>query len=107
MDESRFDRLADEALHRLEQALDPLADGDDFDLENGGGILTLEFSDGAKFVVNSHRAARQIWVSALMHAAHCSYDEGGKRWVDSYSGKELHALLGEALSTKLGRPVAL
>ena len=61
LDEGRFDTLAERALHALEMALNEI-EGLEADLESG--IVTIEFDDGVRFVINSHRAARQIWMSA-------------------------------------------
>ena len=96
MDEREFDQLASSALDKLEKALRD-EDGMEVDLE--GGILTLEFDDGAKFIINSHAAARQIWLSANFGAAHFSWD--GKEWRDTRSAAELFAHLGKLVAEKL------
>ena len=62
MDETEFEKRAGEALGKLESAL---RDVDGVDADLAGDILTLEFEDGAKFVINSHSAARQIWISPI------------------------------------------
>ena len=80
MDDKRFERLAYDELGRVEQAVGAL-DGVDADLADG--ILTLEFDEGPKVVVNSHWAARQIWMAANLAAAHFSPDAKTGRWFDS------------------------
>lgn len=104
MDEQLFDRLAADVLRNLDSAL-MTVDGVDVDL--GGDVLSIEFADGATYVVNSHRAARQIWLAADLSAAHYSLDESTGEWRDSKTGTELHADLGALLSRKLGKPVEL
>ena len=47
------------------------------DLE--AGILTLEFADGSKFLLNSHGASQQIWLSANMAAWHFGWHEATRR----------------------------
>jgi CyaY protein len=103
MNEAEFDKLAATALDRLERALRDAADELDVDLANG--ILTLEFADGERFVINSHAAARQIWAAANLAAMHFSWD--GSRWVDSKTGAELFAEVGRIVSEKLAVPVKL
>jgi len=102
IDESRFDELADVALRRLDVALNEL-DGLEADLESG--ILTIEFPDGTRFVVNSHRAARQIWMAAASRAWHFDAVEG--RWIATRTQEDLWGCLSAQLSDKLGRRVDL
>ncbi|HYV68054.1 MAG TPA: iron donor protein CyaY [Myxococcales bacterium] len=104
MDEKQFERLASDELERLEEALGSV-DGVDVDLADG--ILTLEFDEGPKVVVNSHSAARQIWVAANLAASHFSPDPKTQRWFDSRSGEELWDRLRSILNERLGRAVQL
>lgn len=104
LSEAAFDRAADRTLRALGAALDDL-DGLEADLESG--ILTLEFEDGVRYVVNSHRAARQIWMAAERNAWHFDLDPSTDRWVAAKSGDELWATLDAVLGRKLGRPIAL
>lgn len=84
MDEIAYDKLADEALHAIEDMLEDV-DAEVVDLERSGGVLTLSFPLGKKAVVNTQRPTRQIWLAANARAWHFSYEEtAGKegRWVD-------------------------
>src|SRR5271165_5709096 len=100
--EQAFERVADEALRRLEGALSDL---DGLEVDNQMGILTLEFPDGTRYVVNSHRAARQIWMAAERSAWHFDYQPARGRWIASKTGDELRAAIAAVTSRKLGRPV--
>src|SRR5215468_8279311 len=102
--EQAFDRVADQALHALEGALSDL-DGLEIDLQLG--VLTLEFSDNTRYVVNSHRAARQIWMAAERSAWHFDYRPGEARWIATKNGDELWSTLEAVVSRKLGREVKL
>ncbi|HWE23589.1 MAG TPA: iron donor protein CyaY [Myxococcales bacterium] len=104
MDDKEFEQLAYDELERIEEALGSL-DGVDIDLADG--ILTLEFDEGPKVVINSHSAARQIWVAANLAAAHFSYDAKTSRWFDSKTGQELWDRLDSILADRLGHPVRL
>ena len=104
MDEKQFERLASDELERIEEALSAL-DGVDVDLADG--ILTLEFDEGPKVVVNSHSAARQIWVAANLAAGHFSPDPKTGRWFDSKTGEDLWDRLQSILTERLGHPVKL
>ena len=104
MDDKQFERLAWDELQRIEDALGSM-DGVDVDLADG--ILTLEFDEGPKVVVNSHSAARQIWLAANLAAAHFSPDPKTGRWFDSKTGEDLWDRLRSILTERLGHPVTL
>lgn len=104
IDERTFDLTADRTLHALETSLNEL-DGLEADLESG--ILTVEFEDGVRFVINSHRAARQIWIAAGAQAWHFDVDPASERWTATKTGEELWACLEEQISKKLGRRIQL
>jgi CyaY protein len=104
MDEKQFERLASDELERIEEALSAL-DGVDVDLADG--ILTLEFDEGPKVIVNSHSAARQIWVAANLAAGHFSPDAKTGRWFDSKTGEDLWDRLQSILTERLASAVKL
>jgi CyaY protein len=104
MDETDFERLAEEALTRVESAFE--ASGLDVDLElKEGGVLEVAFPDGAKLIVNRHRAAREVWVAARSGGFHFRWD--GSAWRDTRSGSELLASLSAIAAEHAGRPVEL
>lgn len=102
MDDPRFEVVAEEALERLEHALEGL----ELDFERKeGGVLEIEFDDGAKMIVNRHSAARELWVAARSGGFHFRWD--GSAWRDTRSGEEFFAALSALLSRELGRGVRL
>jgi CyaY protein len=105
--EKDFEQAADATLHALDRAL---VDEADIEVELSMGILSIEFADGTKFVVNSHRAARQIWMAADRSAWHFDLAEGGgesSKWVAAKTGDDLHATLARAIGERLGRAIRL
>ena len=92
-------------LAALVDALDELGDG--MFAELGGDVLTIEFDDKARYVVNSHLAARQIWLAAERSAWHFDYVDERAAWIDKKSGAELWSQLESLLAKKLGRSVKL
>ena len=106
LSESDYDSLAQPELQRLITSLDAIAN-DDIEAELASDILTIEFSDGTRYVLNSHRAARQIWLSAERSAWHFDFQSAQSAWVAAKSGDELWATLARLVSDKLGVPVAL
>lgn len=106
VDERTFDEAADTILRRLEKSLGDF-DPDECDASLAMGVLKIEFRGHSQFVVNSHRAARQVWLAANHQAWHFSYDPNAERWVDPKSGDELLSLLGKLVGEKVGTPVQL
>jgi CyaY protein len=106
LDEQEYDARAQTELLALVDALDAL-DSDAFEAELSSDILSVEFRDGAKFVINSHRAARQIWMAADRSAWHFDWDSAGERWVAGKSGDELWSTLSKVLEARLGHAVSL
>lgn len=104
LSESEFEMLADETLEALVESLSSLEDdGLEADLESG--VLTIRYEDGAKHVINSHRAAGQIWMAAGTTAWHFSWN--GSRWLSTRSGDELWATVNEKVGSKLNREIDL
>ncbi len=102
--EQRFEVLADETLRKMVDKLDDTEeDGFDADLESG--VLTIKFDGGPKFVVNSHRAARQIWMAAGATAWHFDLTDG--QWVAHKSGDELWSTVSQRVSDALGRSLSI
>ncbi|MHB8258356.1 MAG: frataxin domain-containing protein, partial [Acidiferrobacterales bacterium] len=55
MNEADFNLKVEKTLSLIEQAVE--ASGADIEFENAGDILTLEFTDGSKVIVNKQGAA--------------------------------------------------
>ncbi len=106
MTEAEYEAVARPELQSLVRALDEL-ELSGFEAELASDILTLEFEDGKRYVVNSHRAARQIWMAAELQAWHFDWVPQQGRWIAGKSGDELLATLESALSRRLKRPVTL
>lgn len=104
LSESEFDLLADRTLNAMVEALaDAQEEGLEAELESG--VLSIRFDDGTKFVVNSHRAAKQIWMAAEASAWH--FDWNGTQWISTKTGEELWTLVRERTSKKLGKRIDL
>ena len=104
MDQREFEQRAEEALERIETALE--ATGVDADVERkDGGVLEIEFEDGSRMVINRHGAARELWVAARAGGFHFRWD--GAAWRDTREGTELFAALSKLVSAQSGRSVRL
>ena len=106
MDEASFDRAARDEINALEDAFADI-DPDDVEVTTSDGVLRLDLRDGTRIVINSHRAARQIWMAADRRAWHFDYHRERQCWIASKSNEELWQTLQDALSSKLNRPIRL
>lgn len=105
MDEADFDRVARDELHSLEDAFANV-DPDDVEVSTTDGVLRLDLRDGTRVVINSHRAARQIWMAAISTAWHFDPNpEGG--WRASKTGDELRPTLSRLIHERIGLKLAL
>lgn len=106
LSEAEYEAKAFPELRALVDALDGL-DSDDFEAELASDILTIEFRDGTRYVVNSHRAARQIWMAAERSAWHFDWVQAEGKWIAAKTGDELWSTLERVLSAKLGEKITL
>lgn len=79
MEESEYQKLADDTFRAIDAMLDDV-DADTVDVERAGDVITLTFASGKKCVVNTQRPTRQIWLAADARAWHFGWD--GRRWLD-------------------------
>src|SRR5262245_44578219 len=100
MDDATFDHVARAELRAIEDAFCDI-DPDDVDVSSSDGVLRLDLRDGTKIVINSHRAARQIWMAAVASAWHFDPTADGT-WIAAKSGDELRATLTRLLRDHIG-----
>ena len=106
MDRQEFLRRADECLARVEDALAGF-DPDELDYAASDGVITLEFADKKRYVLNRQTAANQMWFAAGARAWHFVWDAARSAWVDDKEGRELYALVADEVAKKLGRGVEI
>ncbi|HYQ16451.1 MAG TPA: iron donor protein CyaY [Polyangiaceae bacterium] len=104
--EQDYEARALPELRALVDALDELELAN-LECELSSDILTLELAGGDRYVVNSHRAARQIWMAADRNAWHFDWDDERAQWIAKKTGDELWSTLSRVLSSKLGQNVKL
>lgn len=105
MDDSSFDTRAHAELAYLEERLGEL-DPDLVEVSTSAGVLRLDLRDGTRVVINSHRAAGQIWMAAVATAWHFDPLDDG-RWLARRTDEELRATLTGLLRERAGVDVTL
>lgn len=99
LDASTFERVAEETLESLMDAIDEqLGDSLDVDLDNG--ILTVELDAGGQYIINKHGPTCQIWMSSPKSGAtHYAYQDDA--WKNTRDGQDLKAVLAAELGCTL------
>lgn len=100
MDRADFVRLAGAALEHIEESLADL-EHEQLDVDLAGDVLTLEFADGATFIINAHSAAGQVWMAANRNAWHFDYVADDSHWVAKKTDDELMATVAKVVGEKL------
>jgi CyaY protein len=106
MDESTFDSQGRQELTYIEERLSDV-DPDDVEITTSDGVLTLTLRDGVRVVINTHRAARQIWMAAVASAWHFDPPaDPGQPWRTA-DGQELRPTLRAVIHQRIGLEVDL
>lgn len=103
MTETEFNQLVDATFLKIEAALDASAAG--LDYETAGGILSLEFKDGSKIIVNRQGPTQEIWVAAKSGGYHYRWD--GAAWRNTRDGSELFESLSAYASQQAGEEISI
>jgi CyaY protein len=106
MDPQEFRRLSDACLDKVIDWADTF-DPDVLDYSTADGVVTLEFADRQRYVLNRQSGNHQMWFAAGVRAVHYDWDGEQQRWLDARGGPDLYEQIAEVVSAKLGRKVNL
>ena len=104
MERADFLKRSAGALEHIEEKLADL-EHDTLDVDLAADVLTIDFADGTKFIINAHSAAGQIWMAANRSAWHFDFVDG--RWVARKTDDELMSTVAREVGAKLGMDIAL
>ena len=85
MTESEFNDEIDRTFEALEQALDQIEDG--LDYENSGGLLTVDFDNDTTLVFSRQPPTQQLWLAARSGGFHFAYDATARDWRGTRDGE--------------------
>jgi CyaY protein len=106
MNESEFNQLAEQTMMDIEQAIEE--SGAEIDYDTISDILTLEFENGSRIIINKQTPVSQLWVAAKSGGFHFDYDDASKSWrLDSNPEEELFSCLSRYCSEQAGETVTL
>ena len=103
MDDQEFIKLSKEIYEKIYDAFedyDPDLVEVDLHLDN----ISVEFSNGVKFVVNRQKPVKQIWLATKSKGYHFNFDTKTGKWMCDRTGKELFDIFEESVSEQLGEP---
>ena len=93
LSEQDFRVKSDEALEEARDAVLPMADEQEFEVELQNGVLNVVFEEPreAKFVISPNAPVRQIWVSAMSRSYKLAWSPETSAFV--LDGEALSALV--------------
>lgn len=107
--EQEFQQRAAEVLDDLEERLSGLSEELEFDVEAGGGMLTLSFEEPApaRFILSPNTPARQIWVSARSTSFKFDWDDTAQSFVLDRTREPFLTVIRDLLAKQLGKNINL
>ncbi|KMZ13268.1 Frataxin CyaY, facilitates iron supply for heme A synthesis or Fe-S cluster assembly [Candidatus Burkholderia humilis] len=102
MTDQEYLTLAEAALSAIERAVDD-ADAD-IEFERSGNVLTLEFENRTKVIVNLQPLKHEIWLAAKAGGFHYKYVDD--QWRDTRDNSEFFATLSKYSSEQAGEAIS-
>ena len=103
MQESEFNQKIDETLYAIEEAIDDA--GVDIDYDTIAGILTLEFNNQSKIIINRQTALSQLWIAAKSGGFHLDFIDDN--WFCKADDSYLNDLINRVCSEQAEEAVNL
>lgn len=105
MEETEFQKTADNTLSVLSDQLENADDEGQLDVDLLNGILNIRLPDSRQYVINKHAPTRQIWLSSpISGAGHFSYDAASQKWFDREK-RELNAVIYKEVGNIIGKVI--
>jgi CyaY protein len=101
MTDNEYLSLAEAALAAIERNVD-LAEAD-IEFERSGNVLTLEFENRTKLIVNLQPPMKELWLAAKAGGFHYKYADGA--WRNTRDGSEFFAALSQYASEQAGETI--
>ena len=103
MTDTEFLAVVDATLVQVEEYIESLVDTLDLDADSmrSGNVLTLDFEDKGKMILNSQVANHELWLAAKAGGFHYRYCDG--EWQDTRSKIGFKTHFVELLSGQIGQ----
>jgi iron-sulfur cluster assembly protein CyaY len=104
MPEKAFSQAYEDTIEKLEELLD---DCDaDIDYDTVSDILTIDFENGSKLIINKQSATDQLWLAARSGGYHYDYDAGNDCWLNDRSREEFLTELSRLATEQAGQEIS-
>lgn len=106
MTKQEYMLLADDCLARVAAWLEEF-DPDEVDYSTTDGMVSIEFPDRTRYVLNRQSGNDQMWFAAGVSAWHYAWDEARREWRDDRDGHPLLERIAREVGAKIGRGTAV
>lgn len=104
IDDSEFKNLANQALDKIEDALEHLFETTDFDvdLERQGGVLNIKFPNKSVVVINLQTPLHELWLAAKEGGYHFRWvgNKNNPKWVDTKTEEDFYEAVSRHITTQ-------
>lgn len=100
MTESEFNDQIELTFEALEQALDEVEDGLDYEL--AGSVLTVDFDNDTTMVFSRQPPTQQLWLAARSGGFHFAWDESAGDWRGTRDGALFRPFVVEQMHSQGG-----
>lgn len=100
MNNTEFHHFTDALWLDIEKRLEHRDGEADVDCDVNDGILTLQFENGSKIIINRQEALRQVWMATKHGGYH--FDQKDGEWICDRGGERFWDLLERAVSQQAG-----
>lgn len=101
MSDSEYLTRAEAVLAAVERAIDDI--DADIEFERSGNVLTLEFENRTKIIVNLQPPMQEIWIAAKAGGFHFRFTDDA--WRDTRNGTEFFSALSDYATQQAGETV--
>ena len=100
MTESEFNDQIELTFEALEQALDAVDEGLDYEL--AGSVLTVDFDNDTTMVFSRQPPTQQLWLAARSGGFHFAWDESAGDWRGTRDGALFRPFVVEQMNSQGG-----
>lgn len=103
MNDSEFHDVVETTLDQLEEYIENLTDVLDLDADSSrsGNVLTLDFEEAGKLILNSQVASHELWLAARSGGFHYKFENDA--WVNTRTNEPFEAHFVQVLSAQIGQ----
>jgi CyaY protein len=103
MTDQEFQKRSEASIEALKRALYKAEGEAEFEVEEAGGALQVNFDDPpGRFVVSPNAPVKQIWISALATSFKLDWSDSAQDFVLAKTSETLKALLSRLINEQLG-----